>query len=148
LWAVKAQNESAAHANQLTKRQRETQRFTAKNTLKPSATGEQQMFRQGDVMVSRVRAIPKGAVEVKQPSDKIVLAWGEVTGHSHALAVDEAQEFTFADAGGIVRRFLKVFDKGATVRHEEHAPIPLPPGFYEITRQREYTPEEIRNVAD
>lgn len=106
------------------------------------------MFRQGDVMVSRVKAIPAGAKAVKQTNDKIVLAWGEVTGHSHAIAEPEAREYTFADAGGIVRRFLEVFDRGATVRHEEHAPIPLPPGFYEITQQREYTPEAIRNVAD
>jgi hypothetical protein len=104
-------------------------------------------FRQGDVGLSRITTLPANAQPVKNER-RIVLAYGEVTGHAHALAVDEAQEFTFADAGGIVRRFLKVFDKGATVRHEEHAPIPLPPGLYEIVAQREYHPSEIRQVAD
>jgi hypothetical protein len=104
-------------------------------------------YRQGDVGITRVASLPVAATPVTN-QNRIVLAYGEVTGHAHALAADEAQEFTFADAGGIVRRFLQVFEKGATVRHEEHAPIPLPPGFYEITQQREYTPEAIRNVAD
>lgn len=103
--------------------------------------------RQGDVMIRSVGRIPSSATEVKNEG-RIVLAYGEVTGHAHAIALDEAQEFTFADAAGIVRRFLKVFDKGASVKHEEHATIPLPPGMYEIIQQREYTPEAIRNVAD
>jgi hypothetical protein len=105
------------------------------------------MYRQGDVGITQVAALPANAKPVENQG-RIVLAYGEVTGHAHALAVEDAQEFSFADAGGIVRRFLKVFDKGATVRHEEHADIPLPPGFYEITQQREYHPEAIRNVAD
>ncbi len=37
---------------------------------------------------------------------------------------------------------------GATFVHEEHGPVTLPPGDYEVTIQREYSPEEIRNVAD
>lgn len=104
-------------------------------------------FRQGDVGITRLAALPANVTPVEN-TGRIVLAYGEVTGHAHALAVDEAQEFTFADAGGVVRRFLQVFDKGATVRHEEHAPINLGPGFWEIIQQREYTAEEIRNVAD
>lgn len=105
------------------------------------------MYRQGDVGITQVAAIPPNAIAVEN-TGRIVLAYGEVTGHAHAIAEPEAREFTHAEAGGIVRRFLQVFDRGATVRHEEHAPIPLPPGFYEITQQREYTPEAIRNVAD
>jgi hypothetical protein len=34
------------------------------------------------------------------------------------------------------------------VGHEEHAPIPLPAGYYRIVRQREYVPGSIRPVAD
>lgn len=104
-------------------------------------------FRQGDVGITQIAALPSQALPITNIG-RIVLAHGEVTGHAHAIAEPEAREFAFADAGGIVRRFLQVFDRGATVRHEEHAPIPLPPGFYEIIQQREYTPEAIRNVAD
>ena len=104
------------------------------------------MARQGDVLIRSVNSIPNGAKDVT-PKDRIVLAYGEVTGHAHAIAPGEAMEFSFADAAGVVRRFLNVV-KNAVVRHEEHAPIPLPAGMYEIVQQREYTPEEIRNVAD
>ena len=37
---------------------------------------------------------------------------------------------------------------GGAVTHEEHASIQLPKGNYRIVRQREYSPEAIRNVAD
>lgn len=104
-------------------------------------------FRQGDVLISQLAQLPASAQPVEN-TGRIVLAHGEQTGHAHAIDVAEAQEFTMKDAAGAVRRFLKVFDLGATVKHEEHAAISLPPGIYEITTQREYTPEAIRNVAD
>ncbi len=103
-------------------------------------------FRQGDVLIRRVRSMPENAKDVT-PNGRIVLAHGEVTGHAHAIAEGEAREMSYAEAGGIVRRFLKVVSE-ATVRHEEHAPIALPAGLYEIVLQREYSPEAIRNVAD
>ncbi len=34
------------------------------------------------------------------------------------------------------------------LRHEEHPAVPLPPGRYEVRRQREYTPEGWRQVED
>lgn len=104
-------------------------------------------YRQGDVLIRQVSALPAGAQDVT-PNDRIVLAHGEVTGHAHAIAPGEAREFSMKDAVGVVKRFLSVVTGTATVRHEEHAPIPLPPGTYEIVQQREYTPEAIRNVAD
>ncbi len=107
------------------------------------------IYRQGDVMIRAVAEIPNAAQDVTPKNDRIVLAHGEVTGHAHAIACGEAREFSFVEAGAAVRRFLSVVSKtGATVRHEEHASIPLPPGAYEIIQQREYTPESIRNVAD
>lgn len=104
------------------------------------------IYRQGDVLIREIANLPKGA-KAKKNEGRIVLAYGEVTGHAHAIAEREATEYTMADAAGAVKRFLKVVSE-ATVRHEEHAPIELPAGFYEIVQQREYTPEEIRNVAD
>jgi hypothetical protein len=105
-----------------------------------------QHYRQGDVLIVAVKSIPAEA-KPKKNTGRIVLAYGEQTGHAHAIAVREAKEFSMQDAAGVVTRFLSVAS-GATVRHEEHAPIALPAGLYEIVQQREYTPEEIRNVAD
>lgn len=104
------------------------------------------MFRQGDVLIRKIKSLPKAANDIT-PKDRIVLAYGEVTGHAHAIAAGEAREFSMVDAANATRRFLSVV-KEATVRHEEHAAIPLPPGFYEIVQQREYSPDAIRNVAD
>ncbi len=104
------------------------------------------LYIQGDVLIRPITAIPTGATPVKNKG-RIVLAYGEVTGHAHAVAVKEAREFTLADAGAAVRRFLSVAS-GATVRHEEHAAITLPAGAYEIVQQKEYHPEAIRNVED
>lgn len=105
-------------------------------------------YRQGDVMVRQIKSLPEAATEAKPDGNRVVLAYGEVTGHAHAIDVTEAREFTMAEAGGIVRRFLKVFEHGANLKHEEHATIELPPGVYEIIQQREYSPKSIRNVAD
>jgi hypothetical protein len=106
------------------------------------------LYRQGDVLIRQVESLPNEAI-AKDNSDegRVVLAYGEVTGHAHAIALDEAVEYTMEKAGAAVRRFLSVIS-GATVKHEEHAAIPLPPGVYEIVQQREYTPEAIRNVTD
>jgi hypothetical protein len=63
------------------------------------------------------------------------------------VAVADAREITFTEAGSVVRRFLEVV-KGAKVRHDEHADLNLPAGDYEIDIQRQYSPLAIHNVAD
>jgi len=101
-----------------------------------------EQFRQGDVFIDRVKAIPKDAKPVKRDKGRVVLAYGEVTGHAHAIVEPEALLF---DVGGEL--YLEA-DGTVTLRHEEHAPITIDPGVYKVTRQREYSPEAIRNVAD
>jgi hypothetical protein len=66
-----------------------------------------------------------------------VLALGEATGHAHAIA----------DPGVVLvetelqERFLQVLAAGGVLlRHEEHHPVLLPPGAYQVRRQREYLP--------
>ena len=46
-------------------------------------------YRQGDVLLRRVSQLPDGAVKSPK-TDRIVLAYGEVTGHAHAIATEEA----------------------------------------------------------
>lgn len=98
--------------------------------------------RQGDVFVERIDEIPDGAVPVPREDGRIILAHGEVTGHAHAIAAPRAQLLQHAG-----QMYLKLLTY-AYLRHEEHDEIRLPPGSYRVTRQREYTPEEIRYVAD
>ncbi len=102
------------------------------------------IYRQGDVLIKKVDAIPADAKKVDWKKEgRVILAYGEVTGHCHALGLNFASMFK-TDAG---QRFINV-KKGAELAHEEHATIKPVPGVYEVIQQREYTPEAIRNVAD
>jgi len=95
------------------------------------------MYRQGDVLLVPVKQDFTGV-----EADKVTLALGEVTGHAHVLkapriVADKLQ----------LPNFVK-FAVPAELLHEEHDRIEIPAGTYRIKRQREYTPQEIRNVAD
>ena len=83
------------------------------------------MYRQGDVLIERVDALPASAVEIPQHG-RIVLALGEVTGHAHAIALDDGPvKARLFDAG--TERFLQVL-AASILDHEEHAAIALEPG--------------------
>lgn len=98
------------------------------------------MWRHGDVLIAPAAAIPERA----RPRTSPILAYGEVTGHSHRIAEPESAEFFELD--GII--FMNVIAESATVVHEEHRPITLPRGTYRVWQQREYTPTQSRRVAD
>ncbi len=105
------------------------------------------LLRQGDVLVIRVdEAIPAQAQAVARDGGRVVLAYGEVTGHAHAILERDVELFQVADQ---VDRWLRVGERGAVLAHEEHGPITLAPGVYRVRRQREFTDEdEPRYVAD
>lgn len=104
------------------------------------------MYRQGDVLIIPTTKKPTKAMKpVARDNGRLVLAYGEVTGHAHAVH----------DAGTMLRNeaaelqdLMMLLPGGGTVVHEEHRAIPLAPGNYTVRRQREYTPDAIRNVAD
>lgn len=98
--------------------------------------------RQGDVMIRRIDKIPAGKREVREDG---ALAYGEVTGHKHAVADLEKAEVFFIEGHG----YLSVTaEGGVSIVHEEHGTVHVPQGDYSIGIQREYSPEEIRNVID
>ena len=104
-------------------------------------------FRQGDVLVVQADTAPDRLEPVPLEAGRLILAHGEVTGHAHVV-VGEAELFTSADLTDLEERFLRVAGDRAQLVHDEHATLDLPPGDYIVRRQREYTPEEIRTVAD
>lgn len=99
-------------------------------------------IRQGDVYLVPVTVIPSAATVRERDNGRVILAYGEVTGHAHALT---SENVALLEADGL--EFLKV-DAVSALVHEEHGTINIEPGLYQIKHQREYTPEEIRNVAD
>lgn len=100
------------------------------------------LYRQGDVLFKQLRTAPKG--DRKKRANGHILE-GEATGHIHRVA--EADLAT-AEVYEIEGNLFVSSDEGISIVHQEHETIALPPGDYEVTRQREYSPEEIRNVAD
>lgn len=108
-------------------------------------TPTQMLYRQGDVLLQRVDEIPAGLKDVPLDKGRVILAYGEVTGHAHA--VEGEVTFLAADLEELEERFLRV-ESEAQVVHEEHDTITLPPGDYRVVRQREYAPERPVYVAD
>jgi hypothetical protein len=104
------------------------------------------MFRQGDVLIVPIARLPAGLKPVEREHGRLVLAYGEVTGHAHAIRDKRAALFRDSKLAAI---FMHVSGDGpVALDHQEHDTIHIPPGDYQIIRQREYTPDAIRNVAD
>jgi len=99
-------------------------------------------YRQGDVYIIQIKKVPNGGDPVARQSGRLVLAYGEVTGHSHAIMDDGAVLLNLG-----AQRFLEVATP-VRLYHEEHDEIRLPAGSYEVIIQREYSPEAIRTVTD
>lgn len=95
------------------------------------------MHRQGDVLFVKIADLP--AELIKHQSD--VLVEGEVTGHAHRLTAGQIWQ----TREGVL--YLRVV-VGSQIVHEEHAPLELEPGYWQVIRQREYRPEAIRWVRD
>lgn len=111
------------------------------------------IYAQGDIIIERVAdAKPSTPIGV-DPDGAVVLARGEVTGHRHAFYGGGATLFR-DDAlardvpAGLYIGHVRISASGAALRHEEHAAIDLPPGTYRVRRQREWTDEQERIVAD
>ena len=105
-------------------------------------TRQEFQARHGDVFLRRVKAIPEGAARQERQGD-VALAAGEVTGHAHRIATPGVSLW---HAG--TQRYIQV-EEPADLTHEEHGTITLPPGVYEVIRQREWSLEnEARTVTD
>ena len=103
---------------------------------------EQQIVRQGDVLL-----VPTDKITGKeQPDGKVVLALGEVTGHHHRFEEGFGVKlYLDGPTGGGQSIWAK---KTAELVHEEHATVVVAPGKYRQAFQVEYTPAELRRVAD
>ncbi len=99
------------------------------------------MYRQGDVLLLPTR-VPASAQELPVERGPLVLAGGERTGHSHSIDAACARLLAYRE-----RRFIRV-EQPTCLTHQEHSPIPIPPGEYEVIRQVEYSPFLVRRVAD
>lgn len=101
------------------------------------------MFRQGDVLLIPTKDRPaRGEEPIKRDRGWVVLAYGELTGHAHAIEDDLAELYERNDDR------LLVLKRAVMLVHEEHRRLKLPAGNYIVRQQCEYAPEEVRRVAD
>jgi len=104
---------------------------------------------QGDIAITHMAALPEGIEAVSGENGVHVLAHSE-TGHNHEVAVANTQFFN--DPDNELVSYLVVEEDGVELKHNRsfntHETISFDSGVYRINRQREYTPEGYRRVAD
>lgn len=102
------------------------------------------MYRQGDVLLVPVTDPPKArdlAYQKRRKGQGIILAAGEATGHHHRVRERGARVYRGTEITNTSgKRFLFVGKNGATITHEEHDPVAVPQGVFEVVQQREYEP--------
>ncbi len=94
------------------------------------------MYRQGDVLLIEVPALPPRTKVVKSG----VVLRGESTGHAHRILGGSVL------VGADPSAMFVVAEEGTRLVHDEHAPIRLPAGNYQVIRQRELV-DPRRNIA-
>jgi hypothetical protein len=103
---------------------------------------------QGDLMIRRIDAVPTSA-KVSAPEKGVHILAHSETGHHHIVASRAAD--MFIDEMNKFIGYLNVSDD-TILKHlrdfDTHEPLLIPPGVYEVRRQREYTPEGWRRAAD
>ena len=94
------------------------------------------LVRQGDLLLVPVAELPESVRRVR--GKRLVLAEGEATGHAHVVHDKRASLY---QCSWPATRYLRVEGvEPVSLVHEEHDPLPVLPGVYEVRRQREYTP--------
>ncbi len=126
------------------------------------------LMRQGDVLLVRVNSTLPEGVPVARDNGRVVLAYGEVTGHAHAITDPDVMLMTLPDKDAMkaaVDALLASVGLTTEIRseeiigvlhvptnaslvHEEHNTISLKAEHYVALRQREYSPERIQQVLD
>ncbi len=106
---------------------------------------------QGDLALIAIDALPAGIKPAAVAKEgKIVLAHSE-TGHHHAIETVDPNVVQFYTTENPRLSYLEV--KAPTeLKHfrpfDTHEALSIPVGFYEVRRQREYTPGGDRMVQD
>lgn len=111
------------------------------------------MFAHGDLLIIRRPEVAVDQMTVAEPENgRVILARGEATGHHHSIDARLGRLYWYRPddmPSGLSVGRLVVDAEGARLEHQEHGAIDLPPGQYEVRRQREHDPiEELRLVAD
>jgi hypothetical protein len=108
---------------------------------------------QGDLLLRRIDALPATAKKCVAENGMFVVAHSE-TGHNHVVdAKPNVQWYSTEDSMVSYLEVVEATDATETLlRHlrgfDTHKTIVIPPGVFELRRQREYSPEGWRRVED
>ena len=86
------------------------------------------MYRQGDILFKKIYELPE---RLKEKPDNIV-AGGEGSAHAHMLVNGDLFQVEHSN-----QKYIRTRENTRLI-HEEHLPIRLESGIYEVVRQREY----------
>lgn len=108
---------------------------------------------QGDVMIRRIESLPKTAKRSNSKDGLYVVAHSE-TGHNHVVA--ERPNVVLYDSENPLVSYLQVIEASdateVLLEHlrswDTHETLKIPPGVFEVRRQREHTPEGWRRAQD
>jgi hypothetical protein len=113
----------------------------------------EKMAAQGDLLIRKIEQLPENLTAIQPDNGYHVVAHSE-TGHNHAI-VDKPNVTLFSGGDPMISYLQVVESCDATetiLEHfrttDTHESLLIPPGFYEIRRQREYTPQGWRRVED
>ena len=104
-------------------------------------------LQQGDVLLKKVNIdIPAGTKRIKDRRG-IVLAEGEATGHYHGIDVDE-DEAELIQIGE--KMLLNVKAESVTLNHQEHHPITIDRGLWEVGQvvEKDWLSGMVKKVVD
>lgn len=110
------------------------------------------MAAQGDFIIRRINDIPE-AVEPIAPVNGVHVVAHSETGHDHVMVADRVEAYKPAGVKEVdlYEMFLNVKEP-AEITHlrsyDTHETLLVPPGKYEIRRQREYVAEGFRRAQD
>lgn len=120
-----------------------------------------EQIRQGDVLLVRVNALPEGIQEQPRKDGLIVLAYGEVTGHAHAIAEPDVKWFGAANGQkylesarpftlkhGELSALIHAREASVEVAGSDHTAQRFAPGVWMVVRQYEFSAEQLRQVMD
>jgi hypothetical protein len=103
---------------------------------------------QGDVMVRRISALPKGVKSTTPENGAYIVAHSE-TGHHHVIDSRAAQ--LLIDKTNEFLAYLDVREP-CDLTHmrdfDTHEPLHFEPGIYEVRREQEFGPEGWQRALD
>ncbi|MEG3350392.1 hypothetical protein [Novacetimonas sp. GS1] len=101
---------------------------------------------QGDILIQQVEHLPDALVDVAPENNRLIVAYGEATGHHHSF--DAHSGMTLFREDGTSNGLFGVATTPVALEHQEHSTITLPPGKFRFIQQRTMHSGIVQRVAD